>query len=118
MDIIFINPKIENNYQELTLKYAAIEPPTWALLLAQSMRRFGYKSAIIDANAERLDDQIIYERIHKLNPKLICFVVYGQNVNAGTTNMEGDTIISKYLKLKNKNLLIAFVGSHVQALPI
>ena len=24
-----------------------------------------------------------------LEPRLLCFVVYGQNVNAGTTNMVG-----------------------------
>ena len=31
----------------------------------------------------------IYDKLEKLNPRLLVFVVYGQNVNAGTTNMEG-----------------------------
>ena len=57
------------------------------------------------------------ERINKINPKHICFVVYGQNVNAGTTNMSGATSLSKYLK-KNDIKPISFIGSHVQALPI
>ena len=48
MDVVFINPSIENNYQSLGKTYAAIEPPTWSLLLAQSMRSFGYKVSIID----------------------------------------------------------------------
>ena len=43
-DVIFINPSVGNNYQSLKSKYTAIEPPTWSLLLAQSMRKFGYKT--------------------------------------------------------------------------
>ena len=42
-------------------------------------------------------------------------VVYGQNVNAGTTNMEGALKLSKFLKNKNKEFKIAYFGSHVQA---
>ncbi len=30
----------KKSYQELSETYSAIEPPTWALLLAQSMRGF------------------------------------------------------------------------------
>ena len=52
-----------------------------------------------------------------MNPRLICFVVYGQNVNAGTTNMSGAVRLSNFLKTKNKKYFIGYVGSHVQALP-
>ena len=39
MDILFISPGNANGiYQNLADNYAAIEPPTWALLLAQSCR--------------------------------------------------------------------------------
>ena len=38
---------------------------------------------------EKLTENQIFERITFLNPELVCFVVYGQNVNAGTTNMSG-----------------------------
>jgi len=117
MDIVFINPYVGKNYQSLQFKYSAIEPPTWALLLSQSMRNFGFKVAIIDANAESLNKVEIYDRIIKLNPRFTCFVVYGQNVNAGTTNMEGATEISNYIKSRKKDVYIGFVGSHVQALP-
>ncbi len=118
IDTVFINPTIGNNYQSLKSKYTAIEPPTWSLLLAQSMRSFGFNVSIIDANAENLSEEKIYERIESLNPKLIVFVVYGQNVNAGTTNMEGALVLSKYLKIRNKSLTISFIGSYVQALPV
>lgn len=118
VDAVFINPSIGNNYQALKSKYTAIEPPTWSLLLAQSMRNFGFKVSIIDSNAENLLEEQIYERIKSLNPRLIVFVVYGQNVNAGTTNMEGALVLSNFLKKRNKNLNISFIGSYVQALPV
>ena len=117
-DVVFINPSVGNNYQSLKSKYTAIEPPTWSLLLAQSMRNFGFDVSIIDANAEYLSEKQVYNKIKNLNPRLIVFVVYGQNVNAGTTNMEGAIILSEYIKSVNNKLSIAFIGSYVQALPI
>tara|TARA_B100002051_G_C16711843_1_gene627074 strand:+ start:305 stop:1858 length:1554 start_codon:yes stop_codon:yes gene_type:complete len=118
LDAVFINPSVKNNYQSLKSKYTAIEPPTWSLLLAQSMRSFGFSVAIIDANAENLTEEQIYSRLETLSPKLVVFVVYGQNVNAGTTNMEGALILSKYFKSRNKELNISYIGSYVQALPV
>ncbi len=118
MDVVFINPSIGNNYQSLKSKYTAIEPPTWSLLLAQSMRNFGFNVSIIDANAENLKENEIFNRLKSLKPRLVVFVVYGQNVNAGTTNMEGALILSKYLKLKDNNITISYIGSYVQALPV
>ena len=117
MDIVFINPSVGSNYQSLKNKYTSIEPPTWSLLLAESMRKFGFKVSIIDANAENLDHNLVYKRLVGLNPKLVCFVVYGQNVNAGTSNMEGATKLSNYIKSQNKKLIISYIGSYVQALP-
>ncbi len=105
-------------YQELSKTYSAIEPPTWALLLAESTRSSGFKVKIIDANAENLSEVKIHERIKKLAPKIICFVVYGQNVNAGTTNMTGVIEVAKYLKEKKIEIPMSIIGSHVQALPI
>ena len=118
IDAVFINPSIGNNYQSLKSKYTAIEPPTWSLLLAQSMRSFGFKVSIIDANAENITEEQIYDRLQNLNPRLVVFVVYGQNVNAGTTNMEGALILSKYFKSRNSKLNISYIGSYVQALPV
>ena len=90
----------KKSYQKLSETYSAIEPPTWALLLAQSMRADGNEVGILDANAEGLSEDNIYQRITKLNPRVICFVVYGQNVNAGTTNMSGAIHITNFLKKK------------------
>ncbi len=118
MDILFINPNsLKKNYQGLANRYAAIETPTWSLLLAESCRSKNFKVGILDCNAENLDAQDAYNRIIKINPRIVCFVVYGQNVNAGTTNMIGATDLSNYIKSKNKEILIGLIGSHIQALP-
>ena len=119
IDVVFITPgNSEKIYQKLSGKYSAIETPTWSLLLAKSCQSKGFKVAIIDCNAESLKSNDVYDRINKLNPRLICFVVYGQNVNAGTTEMSGAINLSNYLKSKKIKPLISYVGSHVQALPI
>jgi len=119
MDILFITPgNASGIYQNLANDYAAIEPPTWALLLAESCRSVGYKVGLIDINAEQLDKDEVINRINTFQPRLICFIVYGQNVNAGTVNMSGATFMSKYIKENNINIPISYIGSYVQALPI
>ena len=49
-------------------------------------------------NAEELNKEQVAERVKELNPRLICLIVYGQNVNAGTVSMGGAVYISNYLK--------------------
>ena len=115
---VLIPNNSRKSYQKLSETYSAIEPPTWALLLAQSVRAIGFNPAIIDANAENLTEKEILNRIKNISPSLVCFVIYGQNVNAGTTNMSGAVKLSNSLKLENNNLVISFIGSHVQALPV
>ena len=118
-DILFINPSNSDNlYQGLAAKLAAVEPPTWALLLAESVRSQGHSTNIIDANAEGISDEILVQRVTELSPRIICLVVYGQNVNAGTAGMSGASRIAKALKASNKNFIISLIGSYVQALPI
>jgi len=104
-------------YQSLSKTYSAIEPPTWALLLAQSTRSVGFKVDILDANAENLSTNEIFDKVINFSPKMICLVVYGQNVNAGTTNMSGAINLSEYFK-KKIDTPISIIGSHVQALPV
>ena len=118
VDVLFISPSNSQEvYQDLSASYAAIEPPTWALLLAQAVRAKGHSVAILDTYAENLSDEESFSRIEQLNPKLICFVVYGQNVSAGVVSMSGAVRLSEYLKTKTKTP-ISYVGSYVQALPL
>lgn len=119
MDVVFVTPgNAKAIYQNLSNKYSAVEPPTWSLLLAESCRSKGFKVSILDCNAENLSLEDAYQRISDLSPKLVCFVVYGQNVNAGTTSMSGALELSTYIKNKNNKLTISFLGSHVQAIPL
>ena len=118
LDVLFVNPGNHKKiYQDLSKDYSAIETPTWSLLLAESCRSVGYGVAILDACAERLTDEQCVERIKEANPRLICFVVYGQNPNSGTVNMSGTVVMASAIKKANIDIPIAIVGSHVQALP-
>jgi anaerobic magnesium-protoporphyrin IX monomethyl ester cyclase len=119
LDVVFVNADSSSAaYQALADRFAAIEPPTWSLLLANSMRTVGYSVAIVDATAERLThDQTVY-RIIDLDPRLVVFVVYGQNPNSGTINMVGNTECAELLRSSAPNLKICFVGSHTSALPL
>jgi len=118
LDVLFIVPgNASEIYQDLAKDYSAIETPTWALLLAQSCRSIGHKVAILDINAEHIKNDEVIERIKTLNPKFICFVVYGQNVNAGTVSMSGAVKLSTAIKAAGIVEPIGYVGSYVQALP-
>ena len=118
MDVVFINPNSSAKaYQDLALTYSAIEPPTWALLLAQACRSKNFKVSILDCDAERLSLKDSLQRIEELKPRLICFVVYGQNPNSGTTSMIGATALAAYIREYAPEHPICFVGSHTSALP-
>jgi radical SAM superfamily enzyme YgiQ (UPF0313 family) len=118
LDVLFVNADSSARaYQELSKDFSAIEPPTWALLLAQSCRAKGFGVAILDCGAERLDDDQSVRRIAEANPRLVCFVVYGQNPNSGTTNMIGVESLANKLKSAHPQYLTCVVGSHASALP-
>jgi anaerobic magnesium-protoporphyrin IX monomethyl ester cyclase len=119
LDVVFVNADSSAAaYQGLADKFAAIEPPTWSLLLANSCRAVGFSVALIDATAEKLSHEAVVQRIKEINPRLVLFVVYGQNPNSGTINMVGNTECAQLLKNTHPNFSIAFVGSHTSALPL
>lgn len=119
MDILFVNPDSSAHaYQGLATTYSAIEPPTWALLLAESCRSRGFSVGILDCDAERLGLTEAISRINNTSPRLVVFVVYGQNPNSGTTSMVGALQLAKALKDEFPKYPIVFVGSHTSALPL
>lgn len=118
IDVLFIAPSNSQGiYQDLSKDYAGIEPPTWACMLAESCRSVGYNVDILDTAVAGLSYDEICDVIRNKNPYLICFVVYGQNVNAGTTMMSGAVALSNHIKESNIDIPISYIGSHVQALP-
>ncbi len=118
LDVLFVSPDSSfQAYQALSKDFSAIEPPTWALLLAQSCRAKGFGVGILDCGAERLSVEQSVRRIAEADPRLVCLVVYGQNPNSGTTNMIGATALSDTLKEQYPEYTTCFVGSHTSALP-
>jgi anaerobic magnesium-protoporphyrin IX monomethyl ester cyclase len=118
LDVLFINPDSSAQaYQALATTFSAIEPPTWALLLAQSCRAQGFSAAIMDCDAEKLTLDVAVQRVRELKPRAVVFVVYGQNPNSGTTSMIGGTQLAAQIKAEVSDTPIAFVGSHTSALP-
>ena len=115
-DIVLISPDSSREvYQDLAVSHSAIETPTWCLLLAGALRR-DYDVAILDPQAERLSDYGAAQKACMLQPKLIAFVVYGQNPNSGTTNMAGAVRLARQIR-KWTDTPIAFIGPHASALP-
>lgn len=118
LDVLLINPDSSAKaYQGLASVYSAIEPPTWALLLAESCRAKSFGVEILDCDAERLTLDAAAQRVRDADPRLVVFVVYGQNPNAGTTSMIGALDLARHLKTAHPGYPICFVGSHTSALP-
>ena len=118
LDALFINPASGKEvYQALAKDYSGVGTPYWSLLLAQSCRARGFQVEILDVLAERLAIGEAVERMIRLSPRLLCFVVYGENVNSGATQMSGAVKLANSIKDSGIDIPIAFVGSYVQALP-
>tara|TARA_B100000029_G_scaffold240200_1_gene237370 strand:+ start:3138 stop:4676 length:1539 start_codon:yes stop_codon:yes gene_type:complete len=118
VDVCFVVPSsAKKAYQNLANVYSAIEPPTWALLLAKSLKKKNYESVILDFDADPKEKDEAIKEIANTNPKLVIFVLYGQNPNSGTTMMIGACELAEHLKKNYSNLKIGFIGSHASALP-
>jgi len=119
LDVLFVNPDSSAKaYQDLARVYSAIEPPTWALLLAESCRSKGFGVGILDSDAEKLGLQEAVQRIADADPRCVVIVVYGQNPNSGTTSMIGALALARALKETHPDYPVCFVGSHTSALPM
>mgnify|MGYP006100156317 CR=1 FL=1 len=118
IDVLFVIPNSSKKlYQDLSNIYSAIEPPTWALLLASSVRKNNFSCEILDCDALRLSEKESIEEIKNSKCKLACFVLYGQQPNQGTFLMIGATKLAKKLKENHPEVKIGFVGSHTSAMP-
>lgn len=119
LDVLFVNANSsQKTYQELSTKFSAIEPPTWALMLASSCMAKGFGVGILDANAERLNDEETIKRIKEYDPRLVCCVSMGQNPNTSTTLMSGISSLLKLLKEYYPEYKNCIIGNHVSSLPL
>lgn len=118
LDILFVHPNAANKiYQGLANEHSALEPPIWAAMLANSVRKANYSVAILDTELERLNYIDAANTIKDYNARIVCFVVYGQQPSASSQNMEGATNAAKMLKAISSDQFVLFVGGHVAALP-
>ena len=114
IDILFVNTNsLDKTFQSLS-KYAAKEPPIWSALLAQSLRIKGYVVDILDCEALELTTKQSYDKIKEINPKLICFVQFGQHPSASAQSMQGTHELLEMMDYEFKTLL---VGLYPSALP-
>ena len=77
VDVCFVVPSsAKKAYQKLANVYSAIEPPTWALLLAQALRKKSYECVILDFDADPKNIDQSVKEIADTKPKLVIFVLY------------------------------------------
>ena len=118
LDILFIHANGSKKiYQDLSKDYSAIEPPIWAAMLANHCRKSGFSAAILDCEAEKLTNVQSAQSIKDRNPRIACFVVYGQQPSASTQNMVGAIDTSEQLKNISPMTPTLFVGAHISSLP-
>ncbi len=118
LDILFIHPNASQKvYQGLSKDFSAIEPPIWAGMLAGHCLNKGFGVEILDCEAWHLADDEASQHVVKLNPRVTCLVVYGQQPSASSQNMEGAVSLAEKIKQACPETKILFVGGHVAALP-
>lgn len=118
LDILFIHPNASKKiYQGLSSDHSALEPPVWAGMLANHCRKKSFNVSILDCEVEGLDYITGANEIKNLNPRIACFVVYGQQPSASSQNMVGAIATSEKLKELEPSIKTLFVGGHISALP-
>ena len=115
MDILFVHSNSSKMTFQSLIEYAAIEPPIWAALLANSMRNLGISVDILDCEALQLTTEQSYNHIKQMNPKLVCFVQFGQHPSASAQSMQGTHELLDLMDFEFKTIL---VGLYPSALPI
>jgi len=117
-DLVLVNPSSRRRvYQSLGAELAAIEPPVWAGLMANFVRRHGYRVTIIDAEAEGLTAEETAQRIVELEPTLTAVVAYGHQPSASTQTMPAAGAVCKAIKAIAPGMTLLLLGGHVAALP-
>lgn len=117
LDVLFINPGNQKAiYQDLAREFTAVDPPVWALLLAEAIRRKGHSVQIHDMNISGWDEGI-RARLLSEKPRLIAVMVYGHHPSASTQTMPVVRPLLKDLKAAAPDIPIALGGTHPSALP-
>ena len=117
IDILFIHPNASKKiYQDLSKDFSAIEPPIWAGMLTNHCLSEGFRAEILDSEALNMDSHGVAQYVTDMNPRVACFVVYGQQPSASSQNMMGAVIMGEEVKKQNPQVKVLFVGGHISAL--
>src|SRR3989338_7674653 len=118
LDVLLINPgNTISVYQQLSVKFSAIEPPIFCGLFANYLRGKGYSVKILDIPAQNLTPAEVAEAVKELRPELTTVAVYGFQPSASTQNMHSASPICRAIKTLNPEAKILMTGTHPAALP-
>lgn len=118
LDALLINPgNTISVYQQLSIKFSALEPPIFCGLFANYLRRKGYSVKILDIPAQNLTPAQVADAVKELRPELITVAVYGFQPSASTQNMHSVSQVCKEIKAVNPESKILIAGTHPAALP-
>jgi radical SAM superfamily enzyme YgiQ (UPF0313 family) len=117
-DLLLINPGGRKAvYQDLGANLTAIEPPQWCRLIAGYALDRGWRTRILDSEAEELEPEAVAERVAALAPRLAVVTVFGHQPSASTQSMPGAGEVCRAIKARIPELPVMLVGGHVSALP-
>ena len=118
LDCLFVHPNASGKvYQSLAKDYSAIEPPIWAAMLANGIRRLNYGVSILDCEAMRLSPEESAQQVKDAKASLVAIVVYGQQPSASTQNMVGASMLCNEIKNLDPSQKVILVGLYPSALP-
>jgi anaerobic magnesium-protoporphyrin IX monomethyl ester cyclase len=115
-DLAIIHPWPRGIYSHLEDEFAAVEPPLWVRLIGGYIRDQRYSVAVIDQEAEQLNDVQVAARVFSYRPRVVAIVAYGHQPSASTQQMVGVRSVAKAVRTVTPAKII-IVGGHVSALP-
>lgn len=117
LDVLLVTPPSRLQvYQDLSNEFAAIEPPVWSGLIAHFLRQRGHCVGMLDAEALNLTHEETARRVAEADPRLVIYVILGQQPSASTQCMPGGrkTALAAATLTDRPSLVI---GTHPSALP-
>ncbi len=109
--IVFVNPPLSmyERYRYLSLSGSTF-PNLGILQLAAIARQNGFKTAVIDAPSQNLDEEACFRRIMQWNPDIVGF-------SAVTSSVLRAASLAERLKQASSDLVTILGGVHISAIP-
>ena len=119
LDVLVVNPPPSREVYGMLNELAAIQPPVWAGLIAEYVRRTGLSVEILDA--EHLSAGMTAAEILERHARLTVFCVFGHQPSASTQCMPGAIAVCTEAKNiandQGLRLPTMVIGTHAAALP-